>query len=306
MPNAGKSWIVRLAILTIVVMPALAAGGVRVSPAFVEVSLDKGRPAGSFQITNTGKTPERFRVRAVFFNLSEKGGLVRPKNSPFSIAPLVKFNPAEFQLPPNSMRQVRFIIVTRGKLKPGEYWAGMEIESLKTQSVKGTDEGGREFMVRVVPSVLVPIFGKVGKVKYAGKLEDVQLVGSAEKPQLSVMAVNEGDGRVVYSATYEVLSEAGKTVQKGILAKSYVFRGGRIRLRNYIKPLPAGQYTVRIHATSAQLGKPIKIESKLTWTAPTSPPVAGAAKPTTRPAGEETAKNTNTPPAKTPVAKTDE
>jgi hypothetical protein len=273
----------------------LARAGVKISPAYVEVELDKGRPSGSFEITNTGKEPERYRANAIFFTLNEKGGLVRPTDSPFSIAPMVKFNPAEFEVPGNSTRQIRFIILTRGKLQPGEYWAGMEVESLQAQTVKGKDEGGREFNIKVVPSVLVPIFGKVGKVKYAGKMGEIQLAGSGETPELSIVAINEGEGRLVCNATYEVLDTAGKVVQEGQLGKSYVFRGSKTTLSNFIKPLSAGEYVVKIKTTSAQLSEPLLAETKVTWTAPAAAPVAARRRPTTRPAGTEAAKTAQKP-----------
>lgn len=284
--------------------PALAAAGVKISPAYVEVELDKGRPSGSFEITNTSKEPERYRANAIFFTLNDKGGLVRSTDNPFSIAPMVKFNPAEFELPGNSTRQVRFIILTRGKMQPGEYWAGMEVESLQTQTVTGKDDGGREFNIKVVPSVLVPIFGKVGKVKYAGKMGEIQLVGSGEKPELSIVAINEGDGRLVCNATFQVLDTAGKVVQEGQLAKSYVFRGGKLTLKNYLKPLAAGQYVVKIKTTSAQLPEPLSAETKVTWTAPAAAPVAARHEPTTRPAGTRAAKTAEPSTQPAPVAKT--
>lgn len=295
-----------IATVLIGLLPTLAAAGVKISPAYVEVELDKGRPAGSFEITNTGKDPERFRANAIFFTLNEKGGIVRPTDSPFSIAPMVKFNPAEFELPGNSTRQIRFIVLTRGKLKPGEYWAGMEVESLQAKVVKGKDDGGREFNIKVVPSVLVPIFGKVGKVMYAGKMGEIQLGGSGEKPQLSIKAINEGDGRLVCNATFEILDTAGKVVQEGQLGKSYVFRGSMIALKNFLKPLPAGQYVVRIKTTSAQLPEPMLAETKVTWTAPAAAPVAARSGPTSRPAGTDAAKapeDPSTQPA--PVARAD-
>ena len=299
-----------IAALLIALLPALLNAGVRISPAYVEVKLDKGRPSGSFQVTNTSKTPERFRANAIFFTLSEKGGLVRLKDSPFSIAPMIKFNPAEFQLPGNSTRQIRFVILTRKKLQPGEYWAGMEVESLQTQTVKGKDDKGREFLVKVVPSVLVPIFGTVGKVKYAGKMGDICLGGSGEKPDIAALIANEGEGRLVCAAEYAIVDAAGKTVQKGVLGKSYIFRGSKSTFKNHLKPLAAGKYTVKITAKSSQLADTLSGQAQIDWKAPPADkPMISAADavlgkdPTKKPAGASPDKTDTT--TDSPVAKSE-
>ncbi len=258
------------ALLAIALSAPLANGGLRIAPSYVEVALDQGRPSGSFEVTNTGEKVERYRVAANFFTL-EGRGIVRPKDSPYSMAGMIKFNPAEFELPPNAKRQVRFIVLPRGKLDPGEYWAGMEIESLNPQTHKGADANGREFAVQVIPSILVPIFGKVGKVRYEGKIKALQLRGTAEKPELLVSVANTGEGRLGCAATYEVADSAGTVLQSGPLAKSYVFRGSTALFGNLIKPLPAGDYTFRVRCTAPETDKPLTAEEKIHWTAPAAP-----------------------------------
>ncbi|HSR09864.1 MAG TPA: hypothetical protein VLS90_00360 [Thermodesulfobacteriota bacterium] len=111
---------------------AMGAGGLSISPAFVEVSLDKGRPAGQFTIANLGEEEERYRIRAIHFTFMRDGGVRYVEPDERSLAPWIKFNPTEFVIGPKERRAVRYVIAPKGKLRPGEYWAGMELESLRT------------------------------------------------------------------------------------------------------------------------------------------------------------------------------
>ena len=60
-------------VLLLWVAPATAAVGI--SPGYVEVKLDKGRPAGRFLISNLGSVQERYRIKAIHFTYSVEGGL---------------------------------------------------------------------------------------------------------------------------------------------------------------------------------------------------------------------------------------
>ncbi len=50
--------------LVMCLLPGTLWAAITIKPAFVEVNMDQGRPAGTFLISNVGDTPERFRIKA--------------------------------------------------------------------------------------------------------------------------------------------------------------------------------------------------------------------------------------------------
>ena len=151
--------------------------GVAISPAVVELSLKKAHAAGEFVIRNTGAEEERYRILASHFVLGLDGSMKKVLPDENSLVPWIKFNPKEFTLPPKSNRTVRFVIVPKGKaISKREYWCFMELESLKENSASATDAGGRTMKIRVVPSILVPIFATKGDISYSAAVEEVKIV----------------------------------------------------------------------------------------------------------------------------------
>ena len=244
-------------------------GGLSIAPAYVEVSLDKGRPAGQFMISNLGEEEERYRIRAVHFTFTKDGSVRNIEPDEHSLAPWIKFNPTEFVLTPKSRRAVRYVITPQGKLRPGEYWAAMELESLKTTVANAKDEGGREYRIEVIPSILVPMFGTVGKVRYQGTLKEIQVVPHEGGQAIQLLIENTGEGRLVVGAQYEIRNSSGEEVQKGSVARAYVLPGSeQFFFRQLETNLPEGNYKVRVQCNSPQLKQPMEKEFELAWKPP--------------------------------------
>ena len=323
-----------VALLVVFAGAAPLWGGISVAPSFVEVHLDKGRPAGRFEVANLGETEERYRVKALYFNFTSDGNLVRPDPDEHSLVSWIKFNPAELTIAPKSSRLVRFVIVPQGKLIPGEYWAAMELESLNTQVGKGEDKGGHEMEIRVLTSVLVPIFGSVGTVRYDGTFDEFKVTAApkaspeqsaadwcaaalfsaplgvgfwpsfeAAAPKgtlLETHLTNRGDGRLLLKGEYEVLNASGQSIEKAPLGYAYVLPGtdrifqGRVRTT-----LPAGTYTLRAKYECPQLKTPLTKETTLKLDAP-SPGTPPPSQPGDAPAGKAGEKPAGPPPEKAP------
>ena len=81
--------------LTVVLWSAAAWGGLSISPAFLEMNLNKGTPSGQFLITNTGEEVERYRVKMVYFTFAPDGGYRELPPDEHSLVPYLKFNPKE-------------------------------------------------------------------------------------------------------------------------------------------------------------------------------------------------------------------
>ena len=255
-------------VLALLLCHACAWAGLQVKPGYVEVTLDKGRPAGSFLITNIGTTPERLRINAFHFNYTEQGGITQSPTGEHSLAQWLHFNPRELSLAPNTSRAVRFTIAPRGKLKPGEYWGAMEMESLNAIGSKSVEKDGKTLNIKMISAIMVPIFGTVGKVKYAGAIDEIKLSahpkgGVAVETTLS----NQGTGRLGATVNYQIHDASGQLTAEGILGKSYIFRESKRRFFQKIEEdLSPGLYTVTVSATAQHLKKPFERETQVEWT----------------------------------------
>lgn len=252
----------KICVLALIPILSFFAGTVRadlsITPAYVELTLDKGIPSGVFQIANSGETEVRYRVNAVAFRFDSDGGtkLVEPDER--SMAPWIVFSPKEFTLAPNSQQKVRFAVSPKGKLRTGEYWAAMELESLDTVTHKGLDAKGREMSVKVISSIVVPIFGKVGNVRYRGMSKEIKVVSEEKGKTIETWVANTGEGRLFLEGKYEIVSDSGKVIENGNLGRSYVLPGGNLKFSVAVKTeMETGTYTIKVRYHSTQLERPI-------------------------------------------------
>lgn len=247
-------------------MPGPAAAMVTISPAFLEISLDKGRPAGQFTITNTGDETERYRINTAHFVFGETGNLQMIPPDRNSLAPWVKFNPKEFSLPPKSNVKVRFTIVPKAKLEDREYWAAMELESLKTNITSGKDAAGRTMTLEVIPAIIVPIFATNGKIRHACRILDVVLKPGEPSLLLETRLVNAGTGHLALSGRYRISDASGTLVDEGKLGGDYVLAGAtRVFTQTLQKKIAPGEYLVSVEYKAPQLEKPVTNSAKNVW-----------------------------------------
>lgn len=240
--------------------------GVSIAPAFVELSLDKKRPAGKFIIRNVGEKTERYRIMASHFEFGPNGGLNKIDPDENSLVPWIKFNPKEFSLPPKSRRAVRFVIVPRGKVPDKAYWAFMELEPLTANVVKSKNKEGSTFNIKVSTSILVPIFATKGDVSYAATLNDIKIISKKAMPGFETAVTNKGSGHLFAKVSFEIIDSSGNIFKEGLMAKSFIFPSTTRRLKKLIDTeIPAGDYTVRVVCEAKQLKKIITSEIKHTW-----------------------------------------
>ena len=248
-------------------------GQVGIQPAFVELSLDKGRPSGRFLLSNRGEEVARYRVNAKHFTYTVEGGLQQTETGDHSLAPWVHFNPRELVIPPATQYAVRFVVVPRGTLADGEYWGAMELESLKTIEATSEDDAeGKALKLQLISAIMVPIFGTVGEVEYNGRIEDFGLVVKNHETHLEAVIVNTGTGRLGAKATYKIATADGEIIEEQMLDKGYVLRGLERRFSRKIEvPLPAGRYIISVIVDSAHLKAPLERERQVDWEPPAEP-----------------------------------
>ena len=254
----------RLKICLLTLIPILffwagaAQADLSIAPSHVEVNLDKGMPSGVFEIANKGDTEARYRIQATDFNIDSRGVMEVGKPNERSMSSWIVFNPKEFTLPPHSTRKVRFAISPKGKLQAGEYWAAMELESLDTVRQTIKDDGGREMVVEVVPCIIVPIYGKYGKLRLRGISKEIKVVSSGKGKTIEAWVANTGEGRFRIKGQYEIVSESGKVVEKGDLGKGLIFPGGNLKFLVAVKTeMETGTYSIKVRYESEELGQPI-------------------------------------------------
>ena len=256
-------------LLVLLTLPIRGWAGLAITPAYVDVILDKGRPSGQFLISNLGEEEERFRINAAHFAFLKEGGVRRIEADKNSLAPWIKFNPKEFVLGPMKERLIRFVIVPPKNLSTGEYWAAMELESLKTVIQKMKDEEGRNYQIEVIPSIMVPIFGKWGNIRYRGNLKETKVSLDEKGQSIQVLVENTGEGRLWVEGNYRIINSSGEEVEKGSIGQGYLLPGLELAFSTTLKSdFPEGNYTVRVQCRSPQLKKPIANEIQLMWKPP--------------------------------------
>ena len=254
-------------LIGICLLAGTVQASIAINPAFVEVNMDAGRPAGTFLISNVGETEERFRVNAIHVTYTEEGVLKQSPTGDFSLAPWIHFNPRELTLAPKTQRAVRFAIVPRAKLAEGEWWAAMELESLVVGEVARKDvKSGRSVKLRAITKILVPIFGTVGKTSYEGQVKNLQVQVEKGAAILKALVVATGTGRLRIESNYEIVGASGRVIDSGPFAVGYVFRGEqRWFTRKIATVIPKGEYTARVTVQSPHLEPPVVGEAKVTW-----------------------------------------
>lgn len=275
--RTGRAILFGLAIACCIMLSAEGLrAALRIEPAYVQLSLDKGRPTGSFLISNLSDTEERYRINAIHFVTTPDGGTGQgKKDAPHSIANWLKFNPKEFTLKPNSKRAIRFVVVPRGKITDGEYWAALELESLKKDSSEVTDEAGRSLKIGIIHTMVVPIFAIKGKVTHSAEVNDVTVVARPDGPYLQGTLVNTGTARIKPKGHYVILGADGQLVQEGDTGVLRTTRGAYQRFSKKLDPnMPKGSYSVVMTFQGELVKKPIEVETEVDWTntPPPAPP----------------------------------
>lgn len=230
---------------------ATAFAGIAVEPAYVSLDFAKGRASGRFIITNTGDKEERYRVIASYFTFSENGQLALAEPDKHSMAAWIKFNPKEFTLPPKSKRAVRYVVLPRGQVRDGQYWAAMELESLEGRNYSTDDGEGRTFNLKVVPSVLAPMYGSAGAINRTYEVESFEIARSdRNKRMLQLKLKNTGNAVISFVGKFAVQDAAGETVAEGTLDSGLLLREKSRMFVSYIDPqLPAGNYKLIVNYT---------------------------------------------------------
>lgn len=259
-------------LITLLTFAAMLAGpmlgsalaGLAITPAYVVLELDKGRPAGTFLIRNTGNSEERFRINAVHFDISERGAYSIKSPTPDQLGAWIKFNPKELVLPAKTERKVRFVVAPRSKVAPGEYRAAMELESLKVNKSTAEVEG-RTLHLNTMTSILVPIFAHSGELSYSAEPKGVQMTSENGKSEIRGAIQNTGSANLIVEARYVIEDMSGNVVDEGKLGRNHVLPGN---LRIFSGPVPdldSGKYKLRVDFLVDKIETDLSEDTVVNW-----------------------------------------
>lgn len=240
----------------LILLASLAQASLSISPAFVELSLDKQRPTGQFTISNTGNKPVRYRIQSGHFAFGVNGNFKMIPPDENSLANWIKFNPKELSLPPKSRQQVRFVVIPKRKLQDKLYWGAMQLESLEPNIARGDDQHGRSMSLAVIPAIVVPIFASHGKLDYNFDIQELNVDVNDQGLEFKALVENTGTGQLMLEGIYKLENYEGKTIKKGKFMHSYVMPRSHIKKTvNITTNLPEGEYSLKVQCITDNMRK---------------------------------------------------
>lgn len=241
-----------------VLAPVQSEAALSIHPAYVELELNRGRPSEVITVTNLTDQEARYRAQILHFLYTEEGSVRQVPPDEHSLAEWTKLNPREFTLPPNGSRKIRLSIIPPKNLAPGEYWAAIEFEPLQGTITEAEDAEGRKVRLQVISSILVPIVGQVGDLRYDFDLKNLEAWKTESGIEIVAHLVNTGNARVALKGTYEILEASGGVLTDGPIGDDTVLYGGeRIFARLVEGNFPGSGYVVRVRYESRNIEEPI-------------------------------------------------
>ncbi len=201
------------------IFASLVWADLSVTPALVELTLEKGQGSGSFTIANTGKAPMRVRASYVHFVIDESGKLAPAKLDSTSLANWIKVSPQEFAIQPEGSRQVRFGVSVPPTLPDGSYWGGLEFRPVTERDTSSQSQ------VHTTIAVLVPILADHGKPDYQWDIvpDSTYSKPSSKGVYVYTLLRNTGNGRVPQRGSFQVKNDAGEVIYQGETARLSLF-----------------------------------------------------------------------------------
>ncbi|GAB4268048.1 MAG: hypothetical protein Kow0092_21680 [Deferrisomatales bacterium] len=250
-----------LALAAVACLCAPASARLVIQPASLFVNFDGPRPKGTFTLINAGEESVRYRARAIHFRLSERGTLRIAEPDDLSLARWVRFNPTEFEIPPNGKRVIRYTILPPKDLQVGEYWGAIEFEPLQGRTTRYDDQKGRVFDITFITSALAPIFGTKGAFEHKVEVGAPSLELQEGSPVLRLTMTNAGLGRVHCRGEFQLVDGQGREVAGGKLDRVTILRGGKRTLTAPLGPeLSSGDYTIKLRVDVEELEQPLTKE----------------------------------------------
>lgn len=237
--------------------PGSFRGGVTISPAFQQVTLDPGQAAKTFdfKITNNTNEPYEFALSVVDFgSLDDTGGVLfvgnaqKSLNVRYALSPWVTLEKDRVVVEPKSTENVPVSIDNRESLSPGGHYGAVLVSP-----TEATAKGDRKVQIDQVLTSLLFV-KKVGGEIYGLKLRDfdvnTQVFGLPD--MLDLRFQNSGNVHLIPRGLVTLSDPTGRIVKRGIInADSGIvlpesFRQVRTPLDNLGSSLMPGRYKLTV------------------------------------------------------------
>ncbi len=171
-----------LAAASLSAVPALAAGGLVVTPQLVE--LDSRTRSQGLTLANRGNQPETYRISIVNYRMDEEGNLhptEQPADGEGFAGALFRYAPRQITLEPGRPQTVRILYRRPANLQEGEYRSHLlfqQVPSAEPTAAEGGTDSGLSIQIRTVFGITVPVIIRHGTLEAEGgfqQLEPVQL-----------------------------------------------------------------------------------------------------------------------------------
>jgi hypothetical protein len=120
--------------------PTLAQGGIKVSPATIDLVVGSGETAEEvISVENQGDRVTRIRVYAMDFSIDEESifAFYEPGHQSYSCARWLTLDEAEFDLNPGEAKEVKVTVAVPDEVEPGGHYAALFFETAPVENPPG-------------------------------------------------------------------------------------------------------------------------------------------------------------------------
>lgn len=184
---------------------------------------------GQLTLRHSGKSPETYKISAVFYRMDPGGQLTQvpdPKVEEHALLKQLRFSPREVTLSPGVEQVVRVMVVPNELVDGKEYRAHVQFEpqgTAESDADAPADKVAMKLSARL--AVAVPVFYRLGNPDIKVTLSDLKMVQLEEqKPGFAATIQNDGSRFVYGEIKLWFTPVKGKTVQVGSISgvSSYV------------------------------------------------------------------------------------
>ena len=230
-------------------------GGVTISPAFQQISIDQNQPATTydFKVTNNSAASYEFGLSVVDFgSLDETGGVLFIGNAEkalsykYALSPWVVLEKDRIVVEPGATEKVPVTVQNKELLAPGGHYGAILVTPTETGQASG-----RKVQINQVLSSLLFV-KKLGGEVYGLHLGDlkVQTHFFGLPDEIDLRFQNYGNVHVIPRGLITVIDPRGKVVQRGIvnadsgIALPETYRMVKVPLRSVGSSWIPGRYKV--------------------------------------------------------------
>ncbi len=178
-------------------VPALAAGGLVVTPQLVE--LDSTQRSRVLTLANRGTETETYRVSIVNYRMDGQGNLHRtetPAEGEGFAGALFRYAPRQITLEPGKPQTVRILYRRPANLQEGEYRSHLlfqQVPSAEATAAQVQSGSGLSLQIRTVFGITVPVIVRHGRLSAEGRLTDLTPTRTGDgKPGVAVRIARDG------------------------------------------------------------------------------------------------------------------